>query len=70
MITSSFCKKHPSLSFLAFFYGLFRQIGNGFVALVKNKDVVKKMGEGKELYELRSERNELFEELGVRTGNE
>ena len=54
-------KNHPVLKPLAFFYGLFRQIGEGIKALVKNKGVGKQMSAGKRRYEL-------YKELGVRNG--
>lgn len=70
MITNSFCMKHPSFKIFAFVYGLFRQLGMGITAVIKNKNVGKNMGEGKKLYELQSKRTELYEKLGVKTVKE
>ncbi|MBR4948312.1 MAG: nucleotidyltransferase family protein [Clostridiales bacterium] len=70
LVTSSFCRKHSSLKVLAFFYGLFRQLGRGFRASFRNKNVVKNMSDGKNLYEQHSKRQELYLKLGVRTGRD
>jgi len=68
--TSEFCMNHPKLKILAFFYGFFRLFGRGIRAWFKNRDVGKKLGEGKKMYEIHSQRSELFKELGVRSGEE
>lgn len=67
--TSSFCKKHSSIKILAFFYGLFRQLGMGIKALMRNKRFGKDMGEGQKIHDLHEARNDLYQKLGVRKGN-
>ena len=70
MVTSSFCRKHPSLKVFAFFTGTFRQLRMGICALFKNIGIGRKMSEGKKMYEVHSKRHELFEKLGARTEND
>lgn len=59
--TWGFAKNHKVPKPLAFFYGLFRQLGEGIKALFKNKNVGKQMSAGKKRYEL-------YKKLGVRMG--
>lgn len=66
--TSDYCKKHPSNKPVAFVYGMCRQFRKGLKALCNNKNVGKKMVEGKRLYSQHSKRQELYKKLGVRTG--
>lgn len=68
--TSDFCKKHPSLKFFAFVYGLFSQLCKVFKAWLYNINIGRNFAEGKKLYKIHSNRSELYEKLGVRTGNE
>ena len=66
--TSNFCKKHPSLKFLAFVYGLLSQLTKVIRAWFNNIKISKTFVEGKRLYKLHSNRCELYEKLGVKTG--
>ena len=69
-INCRICLKHPAYKIFAFFYGLIRQISLGIRAIIKNKKVTKRMGEGGKLYDQQSKRKELYKMLGVRTGEE
>ena len=70
IITSSFCRNHSSFKIFAFFSGFFRQLSMGISALFKNRNIGKKMGEGRKMYEDHSKRRELFKELGAKLGEE
>lgn len=65
---SNFCKTHPSLKVIAFLCGFFRQLRRGINALIKNKGIGKNMRDGKKIFEMRSNRQDLYKKLGVRNG--
>ena len=68
--TSSFCRKHPTNRFFAFFYGFFRQVSKGGRVFHKHKNLKKSLDKGKNIYEMHTKRCDLYRKLGVRDGKE